>query len=264
MRKRPAAQPVAHVPVPRTINLATIAIGLEVVFTMVRSLSLRMSTGTLNSWLVDANNRAKPKDKKVPYDAPQIAHDLAQLRSGALLQGIVLSVALILLGVALRRTRGASSSRWALLIIIVLTSGPLAVFPVSGWPAVPRFSGVLMGLASIAVIVLVLVPESSRYFRACKQATRPTGPGARPTLFGPRPSPSGAARPSLLSLLRPPPRTTAAPAITPPATADPSAGRSRAKVRTREASAAKGAELARARAKAAGKSKSRKTPPQPR
>jgi hypothetical protein len=233
------------VPIPLTVHLATIAIAVQIVCTLVRALALRGYTSELSSWLVEMNGKAKNPVKD--YNAGKVAHDLEQLRSGALIQAIVLSLALAILALSLRRARGASGARWALIIILVLTSGPLAVVPVAGWPLLPKAAGVGMGVASIAVIVLILLPKSMAYFRACKEATRPAGAAPRPglaALFRPRPHPAAAQRSG-----------------TPAATAEraelPVRRTPKAKVRADADAVARGAEIARARAKA---SKSRRTP----
>ena len=253
----PAATP--NVPIPRTIDLAVLAVGLEAVFTLLRALALRGYTGRLSHWLVDSNNKATGKNKKSPYTAADVAHDLAQLRKGSLLEGLVIVVALIVLGISLRRVRGAGGARWALIILIILTSGPLAVVPVQGWPALPKIAGVLMGASSIAVIVLLLLPKSMMYFRACKAALRPAGAPARPGmggLFGPR---GAAAQRGMASgraaAQRAADAADASSAAQTAEAANPARAKAKAKVRTDADAVAKGAELARSRAKA---SKSRR------
>jgi hypothetical protein len=253
---RPSRPEPPQVPIPRTVDLAVLAIGLEVVFTMVRALSLRGYTSQLSQWLIDSNNKATGKNHKANYSASDVAHDLAQLRSGVLLQSVIVSIALVILGVSLRRVRGASGARWAVLIVIVLTSGPLAVVPVHGWPTVPKVAGVLMGAASIAVIVLIVLPRSMNYFRDCKIASR--GEGAAPGLaglFGPR---SATARRGAASGAAAADRAKRPAAQSQPHTAEatnPARARSKAKVRADADAVAKGAELKRERQKA---SKSRK------
>jgi hypothetical protein len=261
-------EPAPSVPIPLSIQLATMAVVADIVFTLVRGVSIRGYTGELTRWLIDSNNKATGKNKKTPYTAADIAHDLSQLRNGILIQGVVVCLALAILAVSLRRARGAGGARWALLIIIVLTSGPLAVVPIAGFPAVPQIAGVLMGVASIASIILVLVPQSTRYFRATKAATRPEGAPVRPglgALFGGRGAAggAGAGRGSLFG-----PRPAAKSAAASRGSSAPASGTSsadddnlarpkaKAKVRAETDSIAKGAELARTRAKA---SKSRRT-----
>ncbi len=249
-----AAKP--SVPIPWTVDVACVAVGLEALFTLLQALALRGWTSQLSQWLIQRNNQATGKNKKSPYTAADVAHDLAQMRSGALLQAVVVTVALAVLGYSLRRTRGASGARWALLIIIVLTSAPLAVVPISGeFPMLPKIAGVLMGASSIVAIVWIIVPKSMNYFRDCKAATRPAGAPARPGLaglFGPRGASvqrgmaSGAAAASRAK------REAAAGAER----NNPARAKAKAKVRSDADAVSKGAELARARAKA---SKSRRS-----
>ncbi|MGH8962311.1 MAG: hypothetical protein ACRDWT_14165 [Jatrophihabitantaceae bacterium] len=267
--------PTPSVPIPWTIQWATIAIGAQIVFTLVRGLSIRGYTSELTTWLINSNHKAKKPIPDAKY-ATQIPHDLSSLRNGMLIQGVVVCIAMAILGFSIRRARGASGARWALLVIIVLTSGPLAIAPVAGFPTVPKIAGVLMGVASIAVIILILLPASLRYFRACKAATRPEGapvrPGLASMLTGRGAAGGGAAgRPAAVrpaagrgllgSLLapRPPRASTPAAGSTVPAkpdSANPPRPKSKAKVRVEAEAVAKGAELARTRAKA---SKSRRT-----
>ncbi len=104
------------------------------------------------------------------------------------------------------------------------------------------------GIGSVAAIVLVFLPQSTQYFRACREASVP-------------PELRGQPRPSLGSLFRPKSARTAAGATaTRPAAARPSiaasSAKAKAKVRSDAEAVAKGAELARARAKS---SKSRRS-----
>lgn len=266
MRKGPGSAPPApgssasaakpDIPIPWTVDVACIAIVFEVIFTMLRAVALRGYTSQLSQWLIDQNNKATGKNKKSPYGAAQVAHDLSQLRSGVLLQSAVVAVALLILGYSLRRPRGASGARWALLIVIILTSGPLAVVPVSGWPMLPKVAGVLMGVASIVVILAMIVPQSMNYFRDCKAATRPAGAQARPGLaglFGPRGAMAQRGMASGQSAAERAQRNAAGRGGEAAGSARP---RSKAKVRAEADAVAKGAELARARAKA---SKSRRS-----
>jgi hypothetical protein len=262
------------VAVPRSIDLVVAAIAAQIVCCLVRALSLRGFTGELTQWLIDSNKDAKkPKN---PYTAADIAHDLSQLRSGALMQGIVISVLLALLAAMMRRqSGGAGAARWGVIAVIILTSGPFYVMPVSGWPAVPKVAGVLMGVSSIAAIVLLLVPSSMKYFRDVREANRPAGAATagqagRPggmglgSLFAPRPRGGGglfAPRiPQANGTARESKATGASAPSDATAPSDSAAARTRskpkAKLRTDEAAIARGASIARNRAKAA---KSRRT-----
>jgi hypothetical protein len=130
---------------------------------------------------------------------------------------------------------------------------PFYVRPTSGLPVPAQIAGVVIGVASIAVILLIFIPPTSqRYFKECREANMPEEMRGKPraglgSLFGPKASRRAAA-----------PTATAPPAraASTPAAARPGAPKARAKVRSDTDAVAKGAELARARAKA---SKSRRT-----
>lgn len=266
------------VTIPRSINIAVAAVVAEIVFSLGRALLLRGYTDELRQLLVDSNADSDDPDKH--YTAAEITHDLDQLRSNVLLQAIVLALLLGLLGYMLRRQRAASPARWGLIVILVVMRIPFAVVPSSGLPGVPTAAGVLMGAASIVIIVMLLVPASMQYFRQLREANRPTGGGggargsdapARPGLgslfaprqrragglFSPRPPVTGSDEASATS--RPGRERTGA---RQPHTAETEGESSRprskpkAKARTDEAAIARGASIARNRAKA---SKSRRT-----
>ena len=183
---------------------------------------------------------------------------LHQLRSSTLFNVAIVGVALLLLIFAVRRTRSASGSRWALLIVLVFTQLPAYVIPVSGgWPPAAQASGVIAGIAAIAAIVLIFVKPSTAYFRECREVSLP-------------PERRGQPRPGLAALFRPKPPRTAAGGTTRqtgsrsyatsrtanPAAGKPTASKAKAKVRADAEAVSRGADLARSRAKA---NKSRRT-----
>lgn len=253
-----STSPVPRVTPPRTIDLACIALGVTIAALLARGLLLLGSTGTLNQYLISLNKKAdKPKKNYVHSGA--LSHDLHQLRTSTLVNVAIVAAALLLLIFALRRTRAASGSRWALLIVLVFTQLPAYVIPISGgWPPVAQVCGVIAGVASIAAIILIFVKPSAAYFRECREVSLP-------------PERRGQARPGLGALFRPrPPRTAAGGGTTRtagsrtyattrtanPAASKPAAGKAKAKVRADAEAVARGADLARSRAKA---SKSRRT-----
>ncbi len=239
---------------PRTINLVIAAVCAQVAFSILRAVSMFGYSDQLRRWLIDNNKKAKKPEN--PYTPSQIADDLHRLRVSGLLQGAVLAAALLLLAFLLRRQGTATMSRWALIIVMVLTGGPFGLVPVHGIPAVPQAAAVLSGIACVAALVLLFLPDSRAYFKAltaARMAARGVTPGpARGlgALFAPRPA---AAR-------KPPPpsglRSSAASRAAARTAAKPGPAGSRAKVRSDEAAIARGAALARSRAKA---SKSRRT-----
>ena len=242
----PGGELVTRIPTPSTIDYACAALIAVAVGVVVRALGLLGSTGTLETFVKTAN--AKAKKPKNPYTAHQIANDIHALRQGTLIEAAVITVAVLLLVVALRRVRSASGTRWALLIMLVLTSLPFYVVPISGFPAIPKIAGVVVGLASVAALLLIFVPPASqKYFRDCREANTPPELRGqpRPGLFGPR----RPREPRGMSALG---RAAAGGAVP---NRPAKAAKARSKVRSEADAVAHGAELARSRAKAAGKSR---------
>lgn len=241
---------IPHIPVPRSVDAAVIAVGALIVFTLLHLILARGFTDQLIHVLKHENAIAKNPIKHFN------AHEqLTQFRKGLLLQGLIASAALGLLGYSLRRTRAASGARWALLIIIILlanTNGPLMVIPISGYPGPMQVARILIGVSSIAVLVFMLLPRSMNYFRDCKIATRGEGAAARPGLaglFGPRSATAQRGSASGAAVAERAARAHTGEAV------NPARARSKAKVRADADAVAKGAELKRERQKA---SKSRR------
>lgn len=235
------------IPPPRTINLLCWAMGLMIVLNFVQAFLLLGWTDTLKAYVITSNANAKtPQD---PFDA---VHAVYQLRQGAFVTAALYGVMLALLIFAFRRTRSASASRWAVLIIFLYTLLPFRIIPASGEPVPVQIAAVAVGVLSIAVLVLIFLPkESIAYFRACREANVPPDRRGQPrpglgSLFAPRP------RQAATSVRR----TAPAESVRRPAETRPAVPKAKAKVRTDSEAIAKGADLARARAKA---SKSRRT-----
>jgi hypothetical protein len=273
---RNAATPSTPSPaLPRTMQLAMGAIVLQIVAGLVRAVSMRGHTAQFEQWLFDTNKKAKKPKSPYSLDPTNtkgfaaLTHDLHTVRSTAMLQAIVIGIALVLLVFVLRRVRSAGMGRIALIVITVLTEGPFYVIPTHGWPSMPKTFSVIYGLASILTIILLLMPASNEYFRACKLIANPNGParGGLGALFGgPRNAGArtgtgarGGTGAAAARTARPPRNATTRPAAASPGGAQARGAQARAgqKAKAREASVAKGADLARTRAKAA--SKSRKT-----
>ncbi len=250
-------RPAVSIAVPRTINLACVALSGIVLGMAVRAIGVSGSTPTMKKYLIVANSKAKTP--KTNYDPTQ---DLHNFRQGATVNLLLLAVIAALLIWAMRRPRSASASRWVLLIVMVFMELPLLIIPKFGYPSglppLARLGGALAGVFAVATIALVFVPrESQQYFRACRDATLPPGAQRRPGLFGqglfgpraPRRGTDTATRPAATR----PADTRPAPAS---ASTRPAAPRAKAKGRSDADAVAKGAELARSRAKA---SKSRRS-----
>jgi hypothetical protein len=244
---RPARPPVENITPPRTIDYATVALLVIVIAAVARAALLLGNNSALTKFVTDQNAKKPQKT----FDAASSVH---QLRTGAVISAVIIAVALGLLAWAMRRTRSASASRWALIVVFVVT-GPLPfyVIPTSGLPGGVSLAGSVLGIASIVALGLVFVPKTSTtYFKACKLANIPEELRGQPrpglaSLFGQR---RQATRPAQT---RP---TAQRPARTESASTRPDTAKAKAKVRSDADAVAKGAELARSRAKA---SKSRRT-----
>jgi hypothetical protein len=245
---RSARPPVENIKPPRTIDYATVALVTMVVAGVARALLLLGNTSMLTAYAIKQNKNAKNPDKN--FDVVKAVH---QFREGAIFTALIIGVVLLLLAWALRRTRSASASRWAMLIVFLFTGLPFYIIPTSGLPGPASVAGVVLGIAAVAAVLLIFIPRpSQQYFRACREANTPPEKRGQPrpglgSLFGPRrPRDAAGTGPS-----------SRAPSSKPDLSkSSPTAAKAKAKVRTDSDAVAKGAELARSRAKA---SKSRRT-----
>lgn len=242
---------------PRTINLAAVALLVEALAWIGAAVVLHVQkTAVTNYFWSNATHKVKGKtvhyQRSNPSDVHSIASQVANSQKGAISQAVILTLALVLLAYMLRRTRGATAARWSVVIVSVLTLAPLGVLAAfgGGTPSGTKIVQVIEGLASIAAIVLLFVPESRQYFTKIREATNAAQPaGGRRGLFAPRLQ-SASTLPKDVNPRRSP--------LT-------SSAQSRAQVRLQKAAdnrqrteakaVAKGAALARSRAKAAAKNR---------
>lgn len=248
----------AYPPVPRTVNLVVAAVGAQVFFLLLRSLGVLGFSDQLQRLLIKSNKDLKPSNKnrkplnEYVFGSHDVLHDLHSLRVSYVWQGVILAIALLLLAFSLRRASTASVTRWALLIVMVITASPLQVIPPKGWPVLIQVGFVGSGLMSIAAIVLLFLPESRAYFHGINDVRR----GEYAARSGATP---GAPRPSLRSMFspRPPQQRQGVSLDKSPARAERRVQQpgAKSKSRTEVDSVARGAQLARERAKAASKSR---------
>jgi hypothetical protein len=237
---------------PRTIVAAFVA---TIVATVLSVLSAALWWGYQNylrNEFVNANQKLKAGDKhKKPENTYTVTshavnHDVHNWLTSTLFQSLIFGLAVVLVAVNMRR--GKSWARWLLLVLFAIpvlpTAAPYRLLTVAGSaPALTRVASALTGLAGLAVIVLLVVPESARYFAAVRAEQRGEGAeSAAPTglrgLFMPRvPPEAGASRtktaaktgtPSKPALPEKPVATRPAKAATPPT----AARQAKAKVRT--------------------------------
>jgi len=261
MRKAADADEPAERPaLPRTINLALAAIGAQVALSLIRAGLLWLYRGELKQSLIDTNDSRSAKDKQVlcgsahPKGCLDVAHQVSVSLIELTVGSILISLAVLMCARKIRS--GVRSARMMLVVLSVVGSfvgfagSPLSVLGLgSGGPVPLLVATGCAGLASLAAIVLLFLPESSTFLPRPTRGGAPSrGLGA---LFAPRPAaarkPLPASGPRSSAASRAAARTAAAPGT--------SAG-ARAKTRAEQAAVARGAELARSRAKA---SKSRRT-----
>jgi hypothetical protein len=266
---------------PRTIVAAFVATIAAAVLSVVSAVLWWGYQNYLRNEFVKANHKLKAGDKnKKPENTYTVTshavnHDVHNWLTSGVLQAVIFGLAFVLVAVSMRR--GKSWARWLLLILFAL---PVTLLPTgilyrflavaTNAPALTKVASALTGLAGLAVIVLLLVPESARYFAAVRAEQRGEGAeSAAPTglrgLFMPRvPPEAGASRtktapktgtPSKPALPEKPVATRPAKAATPPTVAR----QAKAKVRTSaEAEASSTPPRAASSVAAKSRSKSRK------
>ena len=180
---------VAAVTLPRAVQAASVAIVVQVGLSLLSAALWWGYTSEQGQQWVAANNRLanSNKDKKSPYTAAEIAHDLHSFRLNVTIDSVVIAVLFLLAVRNIRRGRGGA--RWLYVAASVFFSvGRIGGLQASG-PKVPNVVGFLVAVAAIVAVVLLFFPESAKFFGAVKaqrlaaiQATR--GEGAAP----PRPA----------------------------------------------------------------------------
>lgn len=244
------AQPGASEPKkparPRSVQLATAAVGAQLLFAMLfAGLSWGFSA-QIRKLITDSNAKAHPPktlcDVSRVSGCLDVTKQLHTFRLATTQSTVLISILVVLLTVMFRR--GSGVGRWIFIVLCVIggqlgfAGTPLQLLVVTS--SLPKPMGVaatLSALAAIVAIVLLVVPASARWFREMKLAANP-GAAQRPVglgaLFAPR---RPAERPARQRVPAPP-------------DANPARAKAKAKVRADADAVAKGAELARSRAKA--------------
>jgi hypothetical protein len=196
---------------PRTIVAAFVATIASAVLSVVSAALWWGYQGYLRNEFYKANNKLKAgdKNKKSDYDIntasglKNINHDVHNWLMSGLVQSLVFGLAIVLVALSVRR--GKNWARWLLLVLFAIpllpTAAPYRLLTIAGSaPALTRVASALVGITGLAVVVLLLVPESSRYFAAVRAEQLGEGAeSAAPTglrgLFSPRMPPgAGASR----------------------------------------------------------------------
>jgi hypothetical protein len=190
---------------PRTIVAAFVATIAAAVLSVVSAALWWGYQNYLRNEFVKANKKLKPTDKNYKKDytvtSHAVNHDVHNWLMSGLVQSLIFGLAIVLVAVNMRRGKGWA--RWLLLILFAIpvlpTAAPYRLLSIAGSaPALTRVAGALTGIAGLAVIVLLLVPESSRFFAAVRaEQIGDRGESAAPTglrgLFQPRMPPDASA-----------------------------------------------------------------------
>jgi hypothetical protein len=195
---------------PRTVILAFGAMVANVALSVVNAVMLWGFTDYLRGQFVKANDKLKATDKNKDkdYTLKEVNHDVHSFLTSHLVQAAVFGLAMVLFAVNFRRGKGWA--RWFTIGLLVVPVLPTA----SAWqlaglggdgPGLVRSMSALLGLTALAVIVLLMVPESARYFAAVRAANVGTS------------ATSGAAPVGLRGMFTPRPRPSVKPDVTPPA-----------------------------------------------
>ena len=243
---------------PRSVDLATVAVGAQLLFALVYAGLSWGFTDQFRQLIIDNNNKAHPVkalcETSHVSGCLDVTKSIHAFRLTVTQSSVLIGVLVVLLTVMFRR--GSGTGRWIFIVLCVVggqlgfAGTPLQVLvATSNLPKAMGVAGTLSALAAIVAIVMLVVPTSAAWFRAMKMAANP-GAAQRPaglgSLFAPRRPPA-----------TPAPRATGrAAANTRGTAANPARAKSKARVRADADAVAKGAELARSRAKA---NKSRRT-----
>lgn len=164
---------------PARLNWLRPAIAGWCAFTVLAALVMLGQHDYLARVLIKAN--AKADKPKANYTGQVVDNDVSRIMHYDIIQSVLISVILALVTFAV--LRGRTWARW--LLVGLATLLPL-VLPVLGigvvvqlllglltsFPAVYKTLEVLAGLASLAVVVILFLPEVRSYFRGIRTADR--------------------------------------------------------------------------------------------
>jgi hypothetical protein len=137
----------------------------------------------LRNLLLDYNKKAT---KKQDYSTTaKLDHAVNSYTLTQLVVTVLLGFLIMLTALQMRRGRGWA--RWVLLAVAVIPIFGVGIVQqllrgaVTSAPVLVKASTVAAGLAALAVVVLLLMPDTSRYFASLRG---PVAEGSRPSMFG--------------------------------------------------------------------------------
>ena len=181
------------------VVLAFAALIANVVVSIANAALLWGYQSYLRSELFKSNAKLKAGDKHIkdysntPQGQHNLNHDLHSGLTVGLVQTTIFGLLLVLLAVNFRRGKGWA--RWATaLVLLIVVQAPFRLLSIGGHaPIAIRLGSALVGITGLAVIILLFLPESSRFFatvRGLKVGTTGAQPMGLRSLFGPRSSPT--------------------------------------------------------------------------
>ena len=191
----PNPEPIADavVPKPARLRLLMPTVVLWCVLTMISSVVLYGERPFVRKALIDAN--ANAKTPRTDYVGSVLDKDVSSVLKYGLIQAVLVSFILILVTVAVLRGRGWA--RWLLIglaTVLPILFGRLGVGIVfqlilgviSSAPLLYKVPLVLAGLAALAVVILLFLPDVRGYFSAVRSAEGTLRGRAFPPIAGAR------------------------------------------------------------------------------
>ena len=191
----PNSEPIADavVPKPARLRLLMPTVVLWCVLTMISSVVLYGERPFVRKALIDAN--ANAKTPRTDYVGAAVDKDISSVLKYGLIQAVLVSFILILVTVAVLRGRGWA--RWLLIglaTVLPILFGRLGVGIVfqlilgvlSSAPLLYKVPVVLAGLAALAVVILLFLPDVRGYFSAVRSAEGTLRRRAFPPIAGAR------------------------------------------------------------------------------
>jgi hypothetical protein len=165
---------------PRTVELAIMAACAQILFTAVRAVLVWAYSSQWAELLIKANNdlKAGNKSKKSNYTlgSSAVNHDLHQYRINVTIQSLLVCVLIGLAAYAFWRGRGIARWLYIAASVVFTLSGITAI--ASSGPRLANLVAFIAALAAIAGTVLLVLPESARFFAAVKALRMPPGAAA--------------------------------------------------------------------------------------
>jgi hypothetical protein len=193
---------------PRTVRYALMAIIAQVAFTVLDAALVWGYKSQITTWLIDGNKALDAKSKsKRPVDtylpgSAKLTKDVHDFRVNTLTHALIIGALFAV--AALSIWRGRAIAKWLYIAASVVFSVTGVFAFTSTLPFLLNLTIFLAAAASVVGIVLLILPESARYFASTK-ALRPPPASARAG----RPAPTGADAPprpaGLRGLFAPPP-----------------------------------------------------------